>query len=126
MKKLFVFLLCTVTLAASAQDSTLKEYVGKYVFPEGSVVPTAEVSLNGNVLTVNSTHGSSPMEKRGRDTFALVNFDGMAYYKRNDKGAVVGVKVEVGEYILEGVKENSTTFYNRNKYFIAPRQTLVK
>lgn len=126
MKKLFVSLLCIVTLAASAQDSTLKEYVGRYIFPDGSVVPSAEVSLNGNVLSVSSTQGSSPMEKRGRDTFALVNFNGMAYYKRNDKGAVMSVRVEVGDIILDGVKENVTSFYNRNKYFIAPRQTLVK
>ena len=104
----------------------MKEYVGRYIFPDGSIVPSAEVSLNGQVLTVNSTQGSSPMEKRGRDTFALVNFDGMAYYRRNDKGIVTGVRVEVGNYILEGVKENVTSFYNRQKYITAPRSALVK
>jgi hypothetical protein len=126
MKKIFFFLLCFVAFSASAQDSTLKEYVGKYIFPEGSVVPAAEVSLSGNQLTVNSTHGSSVMEKRGRDTFALVSFDGMAYYTRNKAGQVSGVKVEVGEYILEGVKEGVTALLNRKQYFLATRRQLVK
>ena len=126
MKKLLFSLLCMVALTASAQDSTLKEYVGRYLFPEGSIVPSAEVTLSNNVLSVNSTQGSSVMQKMAKDTFAIISFDGMAYYRRNDKGVVIGVRVEVGDHILEGVKENATTFFDRQKYFIAPRPTLVK
>lgn len=126
MKKLLFSLLCMVALSASAQDSTLKEYVGRYLFPEGSIVPSAEVTLSNNVLSVNSTQGSSVMQKMAKDTFAIISFDGMAYYRRNDKGVVIGVRVEVGDHILEGVKENATTFFDRQKYFIAPRPTLAK
>ena len=126
MKKLLFPFLCMAALTASAQDSTLKEYVGRYLFPEGSIVPSAEVTLSNNVLSVNSTQGSSVMQKMAKDTFAIISFDGMAYYRRNDKGVVIGVRVEVGDHILEGVKENATTFFDRQKYFIAPRPTLVK
>lgn len=126
MKKLLFSLLCLVAITASAQDSTLKEYVGRYIFPEGSIVPSAEITLSNNVLTVSSTQGSSIMQRMAKDTFALVSFDGMAYYRRNDKGVVTGVRVEVGDFILEGTKENATTFFDRQKYFIAPRPVLVK
>lgn len=126
MKKLFFSLLCMVAMSASAQDSTLKEYVGKYIFPEGSIVPSAEVTLSNNVLTVNSTQGSSVMQKLAKDTFALVSFDGVAYYARNKDGQVSGVKVLVGEYVLDGVKEGVTAFIHRKTYFIATRQKSAK
>lgn len=115
-----------IALSAAAQDSTLKEYVGKYIFPEGSIVPSAEVVLNGTELTVNSIQGSSVMQKMAKDTFALVSFDGVAYYSRNKDGQVSGVKVIVGDFILDGVKEGVTAFINRNKYFLATRNTFAK
>jgi len=126
MKKILFSFLCLVALSAAAQDSTLKEYVGKYIFPEGSVVPSAEVYLNGNELMVNSIQGSSILQKIAKDTFAVVSFEGMAYYARNQAGQVSGVKVVVGEYVLDGVKEGVTAFINRKQYFMATRQQAVK
>jgi hypothetical protein len=126
MKKLLFSLLCMVALSAAAQDSTLKEYVGKYIFAEGSIVPSAEVYLNGGELTVNSVQGSSLMQKVAKDTFSLISFDGMAYYTRNKAGQVAGVKVVVGDIVLEGVKEGVTAFIQRNRYFLAARNKLVK
>ena len=126
MKKYFFFLLTLFTLSAAAQDSTLKEYVGIYKFAEGSPVTSAEIYLKNNALTVNSAHGSSAMEKRGRDTFALPTFEGMAYFTRNNNGQVAGVRVEVGEYVLQGIKDNVITFFNRKRYYIAARNPLVK
>lgn len=126
MKKYFFFLLCIVSLSASAQDSTLKEYVGKYIFPQGSIVPSAEVYLNGSELMVNSTQGSSVMQRLGKDTFAIVSFDGMAYYSRNKDGQVSGVRVIVGDFVLDGVKEGVTAFIHRKQYFVATRPTIVK
>lgn len=126
MRMLFFSLLCLVALSAGAQDSTLKEYVGKYIFPEGSIVPTAEVYLNGAELTVNSVQGSSLMQKVAKDTFALISFDGMAYYTRNKAGQVSGVKVVVGDIVLDGIKEGVTAFIHRNRHFIATRQYAVK
>ena len=126
MRKLFFSLLCLVALSAGAQDSTLKEYVGKYIFPEGSIVPSAEVYLKGAELTVNSVQGSSVMQKVARDTFSLISFDGMAYYTRNKTGQVSGVKVVVGDIVLEGVKDGVTALINRKRYYIATRQYAAK
>ncbi|MGV3658124.1 MAG: hypothetical protein ACO1NX_09220 [Chitinophagaceae bacterium] len=126
MRKVLYSLLCMVALSAGAQDSTLKEYVGKYIFPGGSIVPSAEVYLNGSELTVNSVQGSSVMQKVARDTFALISFDGMAFYSRNKAGQVSGVKVIVGDFVLDGVKEGVTAFIHRNRYFIATRWQVVK
>jgi hypothetical protein len=126
MKKILFSLLCMVAISASAQDSTLKEYVGRYIFPQGSIVPSAEVTLNDNVLMVNSTQGSSVMQKVGKDTFAIISFDGMAYYSRNKAGQVSGVKVLVGDYVLDGVKEGVTAFIHRQTYFVATRQKTAK
>ena len=133
MKKMVAFLLCIMALTgANAQgnsskpDTTLKEYVGKYIFPDGSAVTSADIYLEGDVLTANSSAGASPMEKKAKDTFALVNFEGMAYFIRNTAGKVSGIKVEVSDTVLEGTKEGVTAFINRKQYFIANKKELVK
>ncbi len=133
MKKIVAFLFCSMAmLGAFAQgstakpDTTLKEYVGKYIFPEGSPVNSAEIYLDGNVLTANSSAGATPMEKKAKDTFALVNFEGMAYFTRNSSGKVAGIRVEVPDATFEGAKEGVTAFINRQQYFIASRKALAK
>ena len=120
------FLLTLFAFSASAQDSTLKDYVGKYIFAEGSVVPSAEVYLRGTELVVNSIQGSSPLEMRGRDTFALTSFGGMAYFSRNSNGQVAGVRVLVGEYDLLGVKENVTAYLRRQNYYAVTRRFAIR
>ena len=122
MRKCFFILLAFVAFSASAQDSTLKQYVGTYIFAQGSVVPSAEIYLRGNELIVNSLQGSSTLEKRGRDTFAVISFEGMAYFTRNSNGQVAGVRVVVGEHLLEGVKENVSAYLHRKNYFVAARR----
>lgn len=126
MKQLFLslVLLCGTLLAnAQAKDTTLKAYVGKYTFPEGSFVTTADITLDGDVLTVNSSQGGSPLEKRGKDTFAMTAFEGgMMYFYRNATDQVARIKVEVGDILLEGTKDGVTAWMNRNKYFDKPKQ----
>jgi hypothetical protein len=90
-----------------AQDTTLKEYTGTYLFPTGSVVPSGEVVLKDTVLMVNSIQGSSTLTKLARDTFALVSYDGMAYFTRDSTGKVTGIKVEAGDVLLEGTKDTA-------------------
>ena len=102
---------------AQAKDTTLKEYVGKYTFPEGSYVTTAEVNLTGDQLMVTSSEGNSPLEKKGKDTFALVSYGAMVYFFRNAAGKVARIKVVVDDLLLEGSKEGVTAWFNRNKYY---------
>lgn len=113
MKKiLFLLLFATVFISVKAQD--LNEYIGIYKFPDGSVVPSVEVKLENGILVGYSIQGSSPLEKIGKDTFSVVNFNGLAYFFRNADNAVTSVKVVVQDLILEGQKQISgLAFLNR-------------
>ena len=122
MNRIFslALMLCAFfSAAAQSKDTTLREYVGKYTFPEGSFVTTAEITLADTVLSVSSSQGGSPLERRGKDTFALTSFDGgIMYFYRNSAGKVAKIKVEVGDVLLEGTKDGvPTAMYNRNKYY---------
>jgi hypothetical protein len=84
MKKLFLFIsVMVVTVTINAQD-TLQQYTGKYVFPEGSVVPDVTVALSGKALTMSSVLDSSALTGFGVDSFQIVEFSGIAIFKRGD------------------------------------------
>lgn len=102
---LFLSFICLATANLNAQDSTLNEYVGTYVFPEGSFVPSVEISLRDTVLNINSEKGSSDLVKRARDTFSLSSYDGTAYFRRDNQGKISGIKVEVEDILVEGNKQ---------------------
>jgi hypothetical protein len=99
-----------ILAAANAQDSTQrKDYLGKYKFPEGSVVPEVEVLIENGALMMNSSAGTSSLELIKGDTFTIVAFNGTAAFKRNDAKKVISVHIEAGGYILDGVKDSTTT-----------------
>jgi hypothetical protein len=107
MKKiLFVFLLLAGCVFANAQaDSTLNAYVGKYTFPDGSPVKEISVAVENGTLMVASAMGNSEFKKTDtKDVFEVVAFGGIATFKRNDEGKVIGVKIEVQEIVLEGTR----------------------
>ncbi len=109
MKKMF---LLGVTIcffyAAGAQtttaDSTLQQYVGKYKFPEGSVIADVTVTLEGGVLTMSSSAGPSPLEKQSEDLFSITQFQGTAKFNRDANKKVIGVSINAMGYSLEGTK----------------------
>jgi hypothetical protein len=112
MKRSFLLLsvLLLIIVAANAQDSTQrKDYLGKYKFPEGSVVPEVEVLIENGMLMMNSSAGTSSLELIKGDTFTIVAFNGTAAFKRNDAKKVIGVHIDAGGYILDGVKDSTTT-----------------
>lgn len=130
MKKFFLFLFCLAGVYAvqaqakdsTLQDSTLKEYVGSYKFPEGSFVTSAEISINGNMLYVSSAQGSSPLEKKAKDTFAFTNYNGMAYFFRNSEGQVAKIKVAVEDLLLEGTKDGVTAWRKQHYDFVPTKR----
>lgn len=124
MKTLAALLMLFLSVAATAQDSTLKEYVGKYSFPEGSPVTAAEVMLNGSELSVTSSAGASILEKRGKDTFYLQAFDGLVFFLRNTEGKISGLKVDVQGNVFEG-KKDAVAIRNRD-LFIDSRRSVSK
>jgi hypothetical protein len=95
-------------LAAMAQaDTTLKEFTGRYVFPDGNVVPDVTVALDGNSLSMSSSAGTSSLEKLGVDSFSIVEFSGTAVFKRNGSNKVTGVHIEAAGYVMDGTKEEN-------------------
>jgi hypothetical protein len=108
MKKIFSLLFAVIAFAAAhAQaDSTLKEYAGKYNFPDGSVVTDVTVTYDNGALSMVSSAGTSSLEKTSDiDVFTITQFQGTASFKRNDDKKVHKVVVDAMGYHLEGSKE---------------------
>jgi len=102
---LFLFFICLSTFSLNAQDSTLKQYVGNYIFPDGSFVTSAEISLRDTVLNINSEKGNTDLLKRSRDTFSMASYDGTVYFKRDSTNKISGIKVEVEDVLIDGNKQ---------------------
>ena len=88
-------ILMGVMASANAQTSSLKDYLGKYVFPEGSPVAEVTVTVEDTVLTINSAMGSTPLEKKGVDTFYLAAYDAPIIFKRGSNNAVETLTIVV-------------------------------
>jgi hypothetical protein len=111
MKKimLLVMLVCGFGIASYAQqqDTTLAQYVGKYVFPSGSVIDAVTVTLENDALVMNSSAGSSALTKESEDLYVIVAFQGKALFKRDNNKKIIGVSINAMGYQLEGTKENN-------------------
>jgi len=105
---LFSFAAVIISMVASAQDSTYKEMTGKYKFPAGSVIDEAIVTWDNNVLTMNSSAGSSALERIKGDTFNVVTFNGICVFKRDEAKKINGVHVDASGYVLDGTKDATT------------------
>ena len=105
MKKilLMAFILMGVMATANAQTSTLKDYLGKYVFPEGSPVTEVTITAEDTVLTINSAMGSTPLEKKGTDTFYLAAYDAPIIFKRGANNSVETLTI-----IVQGMELTAT------------------
>ena len=104
--KFFFLLLSALTFytVINAQDS-LQEYTGKYVFPDGSVVPDVEVTLSGNALTMSSVTGTSSLVQLGVDSFLIVEYSGTSVFKRGEDKKINAVHIEAMGYVLDGKKQ---------------------
>ena len=109
MKKSLLFLLtvCALSLSTYAQDTTQQQYLGKYTFPAGSVVPDVTVTFENGALMMASTAGTSTLQLVKGDTFTIVSFSGTAVFKRNESNKITGVHIEAGGYVLDGTKEST-------------------
>ena len=117
MKKwilLSCFSLCMVFVTKAQQapapkdTAALQQYVGKYKFPEGSVVAEVVVALEGDGLTMSSSAGTSALEKKGDDLYVIVQFQGTAKFNRNADKKIIGISIEAMGYQLEGTKTDGT------------------
>lgn len=107
MKKIMLSLLMVLgfsIVSFAQQDTTLTQFVGKYTFPSGSVVSDVTVMLENGALIMNSSAGSSALEKESEDLYVIVAFQGKALFKRDNK-VIVGISINAMGYQLEGTKE---------------------
>jgi len=123
MKQILLSIIATLFIVAvNAQTDKpkppLEDFVGKYTFPDGSVVPEVDVTLANNALTMSSTAGTSALTELGIDSFQIVEFSGIAVFKRGDDKKVNAVHIEAAGYVLDGQKKSggwSFTYYYKPK-----------
>jgi hypothetical protein len=107
LRTIFTLGLLLTGMLVIAQDSTTrKELIGRYKFPAGSVVEEVVVMQDNGILMMNSTAGTSSLELVKGDTFNIVNFNGIAVFKRNETKKVIGVHIDASGYVLDGVKDS--------------------
>ena len=106
--------MATVSFAQQSTDTTLSQYVGKYKFPEGSVVAEVIVKFENGALSMESSAGVSALEKQGDDLYTIVQFQGTAKFNRDSNKKIIGVSINAMGYVLEGTKAESTTAYHNN------------
>ena len=80
------------------------------------------VALSGDALTMTSAAGSSVLTDAGRDTFTIVEFSGLAIFKRGEDKKVNGVHVEAQGYVLDGQKQSSGEW--SFTYYLRPHREL--
>ena len=119
MKKILlmsvVFLGIFVTV--QAQDSPLKEYLGKYTFAEGSPVTEVVLTVQDSVLISTSSVGAFPLDKKGVDTFYLAAYDALVIFKRDGNNVVTGVGINVQGMELIGTKAAASSALKQDFYF---------
>lgn len=111
MKKSFLSLLLILSFfSLHAQTDSAQQYIGKYSFPDGSVIPYVDVASENGSLSMTSTIGSSALNRLGVDSFEVVQYAGIAVFKRGEDKSVNGVHIEAAGYILEGQKQANGQF----------------
>jgi hypothetical protein len=108
MKKLLllavtVFVFSCIDAQNTPADS-LKEYTGKYKFPDGTPFTEVTITLQNGILTATSEAGGSDLKRREGDTFDIVAYGGTAIFKRNEEKKIKKLQVQVDDLDVEGDK----------------------
>jgi hypothetical protein len=120
MKKIFLLLMVMMGfLMAHAQNDSLKQYAGKYKFPDGSPFTEVIVTLDSTGLTASSAMGSSELKRTEGDVFEVVAYGGTATFKRNADNKISGVHILVGDINVEGTKTEELMI-NRSSISVIP------
>ena len=113
MRKAFLFILVcfSALISFSQEDSTLKEYTGKYKFPSGSMVPEVDITLSDNILTITAAIGSAELEKVSRDTFMIPSYgNALVFFGRNAENKIATIRIDTGTDVLEGKKDGASAW----------------
>jgi hypothetical protein len=119
MKKIFLMasLMMGLMVTVNAQSTSLKDYVGKYTFPEGSPVAELSITVEDTVLALNSAMGSTTLEHKKLDTFYLAAYDAAIIFKRDANNAVISISIMVQGMELIGKKSADALAYKREEFY---------
>jgi hypothetical protein len=119
MRKLCFLTLISIGafLSVNAQTSPLNDYLGKYVFAEGSPVAEVSVTIQDSSLVINSAMGSTQLEKKGVDSFYLATYDALVIFKRKDGTSVESISIFVQGMELVGKKEASPVALKEDEFY---------
>lgn len=120
MRKLcfITMILMGAFLSVNAQQGPLNDYLGKYVFAEGSPVAEVSVTIQDSSLVINSAMGSTMLEKKGVDSFYLATYDALVIFKRKDGKSVESVSILVQGMELLGKKEASPVALKEDEFYV--------
>ena len=104
-------------LSVNAQQGPLNDYWGKYVFAEGSPVAEVSLTIEDSSLVINSAMGSTPLEKKGVDSFYLATYDALVIFKRADGKTVASISIFVQGMELVGKKEASPMALKEDEFY---------
>ncbi|HEV7782795.1 MAG TPA: hypothetical protein VGO58_16080 [Chitinophagaceae bacterium] len=111
MKKLFLsIVLLAGFYTIQAQTDSLKQYTGKYKFPDGSPVTEITITIENGLLMAGSAMGTTEFKPTGTpDVFEIVAYNGTATFKKKE-GKVTGLQIQVGDINMEGEKTEGLAF----------------
>jgi len=121
MKKLcfLTLLLIGAFISVKAQDSPLNDYLGKYIFAEGSPVAEVSLTVQDSSLVINSAMGSTMLEKKGVDSFYLAPYDALVIFKRKEGKTVESISIFVQGTELVGKREASPVAFKEDAFYAA-------
>ena len=104
-------------LSVNAQQGPLNDYLGKYVFAEGSPVAEVSLTVQDSSLVINSAMGSTMLEKKGVDSFYLATYDALVIFKRKDGKSVETISIFVQGMELVGRREASPVAFKEDEFY---------
>ena len=104
-------------LSVNAQQGPLNDYLGKYVFAEGSPVAEVSLTVQDSSLVINSAMGSTMLEKKGVDSFYLATYDALVIFKRKDGKSVESISIFVQGMELVGKREASPVALKEDEFY---------
>lgn len=104
-------------LSVNAQQGPLNDYLGKYVFAEGSPVAEVSLTVQDSSLVINSAMGSTMLEKKGVDSFYLATYDALVIFKRKDGKSVETISIFVQGMELVGKREASPVALKEDEFY---------
>lgn len=98
MRKILLFIVLALSFSGiKAQVKTnLQEYVGRYIFPEGSLTESAVISIvNDTILNISASIGECNLRYSKQDAFDLPQYGGDIIFYRNATNNIEGFKISI-------------------------------